>query len=68
MKHTLAWQDGKEVKVKYRTCTQEHLQMMFSTFLQRKSLLMAEFSLSNNSKIVKENIIKTKLVQKISKK
>ena len=39
MKHTLAWQDGKEVKVKYRDVHARTSRMKFNTFHPKKEYI-----------------------------
>ena len=53
MKHTLAWQNGKDVEIKYRDVHSRTLTNdVQSTFLRKREYIkMVQFSLPQNSKI-----------------
>ena len=61
MKHTLSWYNGKEVRINYRPVTLSTLSNDVQTFsTKRKGLLMVQFSLPKNSKILKGEYFKDK--------
>ena len=69
MKHTLAWQKGKNVEIKYEMCIQEPLQMMYSTFHRRKYIKWHNLTLPQNSEIevgkYYENTTSSKNIKKV---